>query len=132
MARKNELLPSILNTRCPRCREASMFKYPLHRFIKFSQMHKHCPNCGMRFEVEPGFFIGAMYVSYAMSVGLVFIVGLLVYTVFNDPSLWVYLVSVGVMLVALLPVLFRYSRVLYLYWFGGVSYNEKKQLPKHQ
>lgn len=107
-----------------------MFKYPLLHFTKFSQMHKHCPNCGMRFEIEPGFFIGAMYVSYAMSVGLVFVVGLLVYNIFNDPSLWVYLVAVALMLVALLPATFRYSRVLYLYWFGGVSYDENKSLSK--
>lgn len=126
MAKKNELLPSLVKTKCPRCREVSMFKFPLLNITKFSQMHKHCPNCQLRFEVEPGFFIGAMYISYGMSLGLVFAVGIMLYNIFDDPELWVYLLVAGGVLIVMLPILFRYSRVLYLYWFGGISYDAKK------
>jgi hypothetical protein len=30
-------------------------------------MHAACPSCGLRFEREPGYFLGAMYYSYALS-----------------------------------------------------------------
>ena len=93
-------------------------------------MHENCPSCDQKFEVEPGFFIGAMYVSYAMSVGLFLTVGLVLYYLFNDPELWVYLLVVTSLVVILLPFIFRYSRVLYLYWFGGVSYQQKDKAPK--
>ena len=31
-------------------------------------MKKYCENCGYSFEKEPGYFLGAMYVSYALAV----------------------------------------------------------------
>ncbi|SDL64673.1 Protein of unknown function [Catalinimonas alkaloidigena] len=115
-------LTAILDARCPRCRVGPMFQYPLLKVSKFSKMHKHCPHCGFRFEIEPDFFAGAMYVSYAMSVGLFITVFVVMLVVFNDPPLWVYITTVAVANVFLIPVFFRYSRVLYLHLFGGVRY----------
>ena len=37
--------------------------------LKFPKMHVNCPVCNYKFEKEPGFYIGAMYVSYALGVG---------------------------------------------------------------
>ena len=124
------LLPAMLKAKCPRCREGDMFQFPLFNISKFSRMHKTCPHCGQKFEVEPGFFIGAMYVSYAMSVGLLLTSGLVLYHLFDDPELWVYLTVVTLLVISFLPFMFRYSRVLYLYWFGGVNYRQKDKAPK--
>ena len=88
-------------------------------------MNENCPHCHQKFEVEPGFFIGAMYISYAMSVGLFLITGMVLYHLFGDPELWVYLTVITTLVICLLPLLYRYSRVLYLYWFGGVRYQHK-------
>ncbi len=30
-------------------------------------MHDECPSCGLRFNREPGYFLGAMYVSYGLA-----------------------------------------------------------------
>jgi len=30
-------------------------------------MHDKCPSCGLRFNREPGYFLGAMYVSYGLA-----------------------------------------------------------------
>ena len=83
-------------------------------------MNEHCPVCALRFEVEPGFFIGAMYISYAAVVAIVIGVGFSMYY-FIDPPLYVYGVAVGVTVSLLLPFIFRFSRILFLYWFGGVG-----------
>lgn len=101
-----------------------MFVYSALNFTKFDKMRSNCPNCNFRFEVEPGFFIGAMYISYVMVVALMFFFGLLLFYVFGDPATWVYIISFPAIVILLLPFIFRFSRVLYLYAFGGVSYRE--------
>ncbi len=52
-------LRAILRQRCPVCCQGAMFR---GRFA----MNPTCPVCGHRFEREPGFFQGAMYVSYGL------------------------------------------------------------------
>ena len=34
-------------------------------------MHDRCPNCGLRFHREPGYFLGAMYVSYGLALAVI-------------------------------------------------------------
>ncbi|MGQ4809313.1 hypothetical protein NKDENANG_02729 [Candidatus Entotheonellaceae bacterium PAL068K] len=34
-------------------------------------MHKRCASCGLQFEREQGYFLGAMYVNYAFTVAVV-------------------------------------------------------------
>ena len=36
-------------------------------FTGFPKMHERCPTCGLKFEREPGYFLGAMYVSYGLA-----------------------------------------------------------------
>ncbi|AHM63646.1 hypothetical protein D770_27015 [Flammeovirgaceae bacterium 311] len=75
------------------------------------------------FEREPGFFFGAMYISYMFTVAILLGTSFVLYFGFDDPPLLVYLLSVPLVTLLLLPLSFRFSRVLYLYAFGGVSYN---------
>lgn len=113
---------SMLSAKCPQCRKGNLFTHPLYS-TKFTQMYEHCEVCGLRFQREPGFFYGAMYISYAMVVALVIVTGFTLYLFLGDPSLTVYGVTITVLILGLLPIVFRYSRILYLYWFGGVKYN---------
>jgi uncharacterized protein (DUF983 family) len=89
-------------------------------------MNKTCAHCGLQYEREPGFFYGAMYVSYILSVGILLVTGAIVYFVGNDPDLWVYITSVIVVSLILYPVNFRFSRILFLHVFAGMKYNPEK------
>lgn len=89
------------------------------------EMNDLCPNCGLRFEVEPGFFWGAMYISYAFTTGILIVSGVLVYFLLNDPEFWVYLVTVISITFISIPWNFRYSRALMLYLFSSVSFDNK-------
>ncbi len=89
-------------------------------------MHETCPHCGFRFEIEPGFFWGAMYFSYAFGVILSVVFGMLAFYLFNDPAIWVYMVTIFTPLLLFSPLSMRYSRVLMLYLFGEVSYQGPK------
>ncbi|MFY0686148.1 MAG: DUF983 domain-containing protein [Cyclobacteriaceae bacterium] len=86
-------------------------------------MHSKCGKCNLTYEVEPGFFYGAMYVSYAVSVAILIVCTFFLYFLFNDPSLTVYVITVIVTSFLIYPFNFRYSRILFLHGFGGVKYD---------
>lgn len=122
MKRKNAL-QAALQGKCPRCRKGDMFVSPVFKLKSFGKTHEYCPVCKVQFEQEPGFFYGAMYVSYALSVGIFLASVFVLYVFFNDPKLEVYVTTVTVVALMLYPIIFRCSRVLYLYLFGGISYD---------
>ncbi|RSK47804.1 DUF983 domain-containing protein [Hymenobacter rigui] len=84
-----------------------------------------CPVCGQAYEPEPGFYWGAMYISFAFSTGIMLVVGFAVYYLLNDPDTWVYTTAVAVVALVLTPLSLRYSRTLMLYFFGGVKYDKR-------
>jgi len=107
---------------CPQCRTGYMFKFPAWNWLKAYDMHEDCSVCGLHFEVEPGFFWGAMYINYAFGVSISVVAGALTAISGQDPELWVYIVAVITPLILLSPQNMRYSRVLMLYLFGGISF----------
>lgn len=124
MQEKNTL-KAVLGSKCPNCREGNIFTYPLSRIGSFAATNKSCDNCGFKFEPEPGFFYGAMYISYVFIVGILLTTGFVLYNFFNDPDLWVYVLSAPTITIVLLPLIFRFSRVIYIYAFSGAKYNKK-------
>lgn len=89
-------------------------------------MPHHCAECGQPFELEPGFWYGTGYVSYALSV-LYLIITFVLWWIFigfsvtDNRFFWWMGLAVG-SLILLQPWLMRISRVLYLYFF--VKYDE--------
>lgn len=116
---------AILEAKCPRCRKGDMFQYPFPKVLKFYKMHTHCPICNLRFEIEPGFFFGAMYISYAFTSALLLGTAFFIYYLFDDPRMIVYIAVVPLVALLFLPLFFRYSRVVYMYLFSGISYDNK-------
>ena len=108
---------------CPRCRQGKIFKTALYNPIGFGEMNELCPHCGLRFEIEPGYFIGAMYVSYAFSGGLSLVLGFTLFYVFNNPPGWVYALVVSIGVIVISTINFRLSRVIWLYYVAGISYD---------
>lgn len=82
------------------------------------EMHDYCQECNASFEPEPGFYFGAMFISYAFTVAIMFVTWLILWLFFK-PSTGVYIYAfLGSVLVAT-PFSYRYSRLIWLYWFGG-------------
>jgi len=89
-------------------------------------MNDLCPHCGFRFEIEPGYFYAAMYVSYALSMAQVIIAGLLTYQFTKSESPWVYLGVLMTVIVIFAPFNFRYSRLILLHYLTPkVKYDPK-------
>jgi uncharacterized protein (DUF983 family) len=97
---------------CPRCRQGSIFRCSVYR--GWLAMCERCPVCGLRFEREQGYFLGAMYVSYALSILPVLLLVLMIWRLTG----WGFDISVGAAFIAYLPavpVVARLARVLWLY-----------------
>ena len=98
---------AILRLRCPRCLEGSVWR-------GFLSMNVACPVCGLVFEREPGYFTGAMLVSYGLAVPVLgaMVIGLMTLGGLDAVAS---LVIGDVAYLALVPFIFRYSRVLWLH-----------------
>ncbi len=120
---------ALLLGKCPRCHRGDIFTHPISRISKFNVMNKSCPHCGVMLEPEPGFYQGAMYVGYGFTIAILVIIGGLLYLLGNPPD-WVYIaMTIGVM-VLIAPLNYRYSRIVYLYLFGGIKFNPQLSQPK--
>ena len=112
---KTSKLTAIIQAKCPKCRRGKIFSGSLYG-VNLQRTNEHCSNCGMRFEIEPGYFYGAMYVSYVFVVAEMIIVGLLTYLITgNDKSPWLYIGSILISILLLTPLNYRYSKVLLLH-----------------
>lgn len=117
---------ALLQGKCPRCRKGDIFAYPINkRFFQFNKMNDICPYCGVRLEPEPGFYQGAMYVGYGFTMIIVILVSLFLYYFGGHPSEWVYIGAVIAIMILLIPLNYRYSRILYLYFFGGINFDSQ-------
>lgn len=86
-------------------------------------MNDICTHCGLKLEPEPGFYQGAMYVSYGITIIFMVLVSLILYFFAGHPSEWVYIVVIISVMVLLIPLNYRYSRLIFLYLFGGIRYD---------
>lgn len=110
-------LLSILKFKCPNCKEGTIFKSN-HLLFSFHvpKMHTRCEQCNFKFEKESGFFIGAMYVSYGVTVAQFLAVFILFYFVFKVSLVTAFMIVVGVIIMAS-TFNFKLSRTLWIYLF---------------
>jgi uncharacterized protein (DUF983 family) len=121
---------ALLAQRCPRCHIGPLFNYGTYNLPHLTDMPEACPVCGQHYEPEPGFYWGAMYISFTFAVPIVLVTGAVLYWFFGDPDTWVYVTAVTVIMLLLTPPSFRYARAVMLYAFGGVRF-DKRYLEKN-
>lgn len=114
MSQKNSFLYSVVTVKCPRCREGNLFPKGTLYSTKFADMHKNCPCCGQNFEPEPGYYYGAMYVSFAFNVAIFLASLFLLHLFVEEVTMGMMIGVVAVTVIGLLPVIFRLSRVLWI------------------
>jgi len=110
--------------KCPHCHKGRVFLKPVFSF-GFMKMYENCPVCSQKYEIEPGFFWGSMYVSYFITVAIVILVGIFDYAIVPDPPLWQMMTCIVVSLIILTPITYRYSRLVMLYYFASIKYDPK-------
>lgn len=126
MLKKGSKLNSILTGTCPRCQNESMYldKNPLH-FSKILKINEKCSHCGLKYQIEPSFFYGAMYVSYGLNVALS-IAAFVVSFVILKSSLKTSFIAIIISNVLLFPFVLRWSRNIYINMFVKFDKKYKK------
>jgi len=126
MLKKGSKLNSILTGTCPRCQNESMYldKNPLH-FSKILKMNEKCSHCGLKYQIEPSFFYGAMYVSYGLNVALGVAAFIVSYLILNS-SIKTAFIAIIVSNVVLFPFVLRWSRNIYINMFVSYKPDLKK------
>lgn len=127
MAAPQSSTQALLQLKCPRCHEGPLFLHSAANVAHFADMPAHCPVCQQTYEPEPGFYYGAMYISFGFAVATFLVCGVLLFYLAGDPPLWVYIVTVAAVTLVSTPLVYRYSRALMLYLFGGVRYVPRGQ-----
>ncbi|WP_248724048.1 DUF983 domain-containing protein [Seonamhaeicola sp. ML3] len=117
MFKKGTKLYSILTGSCPKCHQESMYTnknaYAISETLKINE---RCSHCGTKYRIEPSFFYGAMYVSYAVGVAFA-VAAFIISYVFFETSLKVTFISIVGTLVVFMPVIMRLSRNIWINFF---------------
>lgn len=129
---------SIITMKCPRCRRGKMFK-DSNAYRKVSlkhvfDMYENCPECGQKYDMEPGFWYGTGYVSYALAVAMsvsTFVAWwVLIGVSSEDNRIFWWLGLNAAFLILSQPWLMRMSRVIYMRFFVSYDPNYKEHQPK--
>ena len=124
--RKGTKLYSIFRNKCPKCHEGSFFESQNpYKLSSFSKMPENCECCDMKYEPETGFYYGAMFVSYGIGVALFVAIWGIIGAVWPQASALVIISSILIALVAIFPVSFRLSRLIWINIF--TKYEGKKK-----
>jgi len=94
-------------------------------------MHAHCSHCNLHYEREPGFFFGAMFVSYALAAGW-FMVWYIIQNLFLNLDTLEFAVGLVISIVIMSPLSLRWSRLIWMNFF--FAFDEKLAKgngPKH-
>ena len=117
MFKKGTKLYSILFNKCPRCQEGDFMKEKnMFKLHKAFQMHETCSHCGFKYSIEPSFFYGAMYVNYALTVGIS-IATFVIATLFFNLGLLETFIPIVIALVLTTPITIRLSRIIWINMF---------------
>ena len=124
MAQRLELgtaLSRAIRLHCPVCGHGRLF-------AGWFRMHERCDGCGLKYERDPGYFLGSAYINYGLTaviltaayIGLHFGAG------YSNRTLTPWLVTFCV----LFPlVFFRYARA---YWLAMDCYFDPQEIDKLQ
>ncbi len=123
---KPNYILSTLQNKCPRCRRGKLFtEANPYRFKTMLKMKDECPVCGQITNIEPGFYYGTGYVSYALAIALsasTFVAWwVLIGFSLQDSRFFWWMGINAVILLTLQPLLMRLSRIIWLSFF--VRYN---------
>ena len=126
--RKGSKLYSILKNKCPRCHEGSFWPNPPLKNLIYNKglLNNNCFYCGFKFEIELGFWYGAMYISYALGVLLILITWLFQTIFFPLINIINLIIFIMLSIILFCPYNFFFSRLIWINIFVSFSSNISK------
>ena len=128
MLKKGTRLYSIFKMKCPRCQEGDFFVSNPYDLSKAGDIHEHCSHCNLKYSKEPGFYYGAMYVSYGLGVAIFVALWVSMNLFFSDVSIGVQLTIIISVSLVLSPYLYALSKIIW----ANLFYKYDKEIGKHK
>ncbi len=117
------ILYSMIMNKCSRCHQGDVFisknPYDLSNMFK---LHKTCSHCQLKYEKEPHFFYGALYISYGISAGWFIIWYSLLSVTFKWDNIY-FILFLSLFIIAVSPLTIRWSRLIWL----NIFYKYRKE-----
>lgn len=122
---KGSNLYSIINKKCPVCQEGDYYtSNKAYNIREFNKMHINCSHCDHKFEIENGFFYGAMFISYGLSVAIAVALFMGTFVLFPETPYYIYIIIILIGIPLSTPITFRMSRIIWMNIFS--SYGKKE------
>ena len=99
-------------------------KNPLH-LGSILKMNANCSHCNLKYQIEPSFFYGAMYVSYGLNVAIG-IATFIISFIFLKQTIKVSFIAIIMTIILLQPFILRVSRNIYINMFITYDTNYNK------
>lgn len=113
---KINLVTRILKEKCPHCGKGNVYEKK-QRFFELPVMKERCGTCNYYFDREPGYFLGAMYISYGLAIFQGIATFLLLHIFLPTiPTIWVVLIIIGIISIFSMKN-YKLSRIIYIHIF---------------
>jgi len=100
---------ALIRQRCPHCCQGKIYERGM-------QMYANCPVCNLRFEREPGYFLGSLYISYGMAT-MCLLFGLWIGSMLMPTlDLGLVVLIAAACFVPFVPMVTRYSKVIWIFF----------------
>ncbi len=123
---KESKLYSIFKSKCPQCHEGDFFVSSAYDLKHIGDIKETCDHCGLKYEKEPGFYYGAMYVAYALGVATFVTFWVSMNLFFSNVSIGVQIGVIITAIVILSPYLYSLSKIIWANMFIGYKKEESK------
>ncbi|MBP7408975.1 MAG: DUF983 domain-containing protein [Flavobacteriales bacterium] len=128
---KGDKFYGIFKFKCPHCHEGEFYvdRDPYH-LSTAGELLDHCSVCNRKYEPEPGFYYGGMYVTYALAVATFATTYLAMMLIFPNAPLWLDALIVIIALVVLAPYYYALSKTIWAALFipyKGVAITERER-----
>jgi uncharacterized protein (DUF983 family) len=121
--KKGSKLYSISTMTCPQCQESHMMVGNPYRFSTMGEVKNKCEVCGLNLKPEPGFYYGAMYVSYGLGVAIFVSIWASCTWFFDNVGVWTQISLILIALIGLGPYLYALSKVIWANIFFSYKAN---------
>ncbi len=99
---------AVVRMRCPECKKGIVYSHGSH-------MNRLCPNCGIRFEREPGYFSGAIWIAVLLATPVALFLMFLLLWFFRELHPGVAGLLASLTFIPLVPITIRLSRSIWMY-----------------
>ncbi len=129
MFRKGSKLYAIFKFKCPHCHDGEFFvdRNP-YNLMRAGDIHQECSVCHRKYQPEPGFYYGAMYVAYALAVATFVTAYVATVVLFPNATTGATVAVVLGSLLLLAPLIYALSKTIYASIFMG--YKGVERTPK--